>query len=35
MTSLDWPPYSGENLRENGYSIAIAREAFSAMGYES
>ncbi|MYM58124.1 transporter substrate-binding domain-containing protein [Vibrio sp. OCN044] len=34
MTSLDWPPYSGENLRENGYSIAIAREAFSVMGYE-
>ncbi|NOH71090.1 amino acid ABC transporter substrate-binding protein [Vibrio pectenicida] len=34
MTSLDWPPYSGENLRENGYSIAIAREAFSVMGYD-
>lgn len=34
MTSLDWPPYSGENLEENGLSIAIARDAFAAMGYE-
>ncbi len=34
MTSLDWPPYSGEELAENGVSIAIAREAFAVMGYE-
>ncbi|NVD06309.1 amino acid ABC transporter substrate-binding protein [Vibrio sp. JPW-9-11-11] len=34
MTSLDWPPYSGEALPENGLSVAIAREAFAAMGYE-
>lgn len=34
MTSLEWPPYSGEELDENGLSIAIAREAFSVMGYE-
>ena len=34
MTSLDWPPYSGETLVENGLSVAIAREAFAVMGYE-
>ncbi|MBE3667963.1 ABC transporter [Vibrio navarrensis] len=33
LTSLEWPPYSGANLPENGYSVAIAREAFLAMGY--
>tara|TARA_Y100001956_G_C4112876_1_gene183348 strand:- start:945 stop:1688 length:744 start_codon:yes stop_codon:yes gene_type:complete len=34
MTSLEWPPYSGETLADNGLSIAIAREAFAIMGYE-
>lgn len=34
MTSLDWPPYSGESLIDNGLSVAVAREAFAAMGYE-
>lgn len=34
MTSLDWPPYSGESLSDNGFSVAIARAAFSTMGYE-
>jgi len=34
MTSLNWPPYSGEEIEENGLSVAIAREAFAAMGYE-
>ncbi|CAM2952570.1 substrate-binding periplasmic protein [Vibrio neptunius] len=34
MTSLEWPPYSGADLPENGYSVAVAREAFSVMGYE-
>lgn len=34
MTSLDWPPYSGESLAENGFSVEIARAAFAAMGYE-
>ncbi|MCG9598047.1 transporter substrate-binding domain-containing protein [Vibrio sp. Isolate25] len=34
MTSLEWPPYSGTDLPENGYSVAVAREAFAAMGYE-
>jgi polar amino acid transport system substrate-binding protein len=34
MTSLNWPPYSGEDLAENGVSIAIARAVFSELGYE-
>ncbi|MCG9684256.1 transporter substrate-binding domain-containing protein [Vibrio sp. Isolate23] len=34
MTSLEWPPYSGTDLPENGYSVAVAREALAAMGYE-
>lgn len=34
MTSLNWPPYSGEELIEQGVSVAIAKEAFAAMGYQ-
>lgn len=34
MTSLDWPPYSGESLIDKGFSVVVAREAFAAMGYE-
>lgn len=34
MTSLDWPPYSGESLVDQGFSVVVAREAFAAMGYE-
>ncbi|MEZ8100318.1 substrate-binding periplasmic protein [Vibrio bivalvicida] len=34
MTSLEWPPYSGEELEGYGLSVAVAREAFAAMGYE-
>ncbi|EGA71281.1 conserved hypothetical ABC transporter protein [Vibrio sinaloensis DSM 21326] len=34
MTSLEWPPYSGAKLAENGLSVAIAREAFAVMGYD-
>lgn len=34
LTSLDWPPYSGESLKNNGASVAVAKEAFKAMGHE-
>lgn len=34
FTSLEWPPYSGENLRGQGASVAVARAAFEVMGYE-
>jgi polar amino acid transport system substrate-binding protein len=34
LTSLDWPPYSGASLSEQGASVAVARAAAKAMGYE-
>lgn len=33
LTSLDWPPYSGKALAEQGASVAVAKAAFAAMGY--
>lgn len=33
LTSLEWPPYSGKDLPQQGTSVAIARKAFAAMGY--
>ncbi len=34
LTSLDWPPYSSKSLDQQGASVAVAKEAFKAMGYE-
>lgn len=34
LTSLEWPPYAGRDLPQQGTSIAIAREAFAEMGYQ-
>lgn len=34
LTSLHWPPYSGEALNQQGTSVAIAKAAFKAEGYE-
>ncbi|MCL1091777.1 transporter substrate-binding domain-containing protein [Shewanella profunda] len=34
LTSLFWPPYSGQQLVEQGVSIAVARAAFNAMGHQ-
>jgi len=34
LTSLDWPPYSGKALTEQGASVAVAKAAFKAMGHE-
>lgn len=34
LTSLDWPPYSGKDLPNQGASIAVAKAAFEAMGYK-
>jgi polar amino acid transport system substrate-binding protein len=34
LTSLDWPPYSSKSLPEQGASVAVAKAAFKAMGYE-
>lgn len=34
MTSLLWPPYSGQNLPQQGVTIAAAQTIFKDMGYE-
>ncbi|MBN2885399.1 MAG: transporter substrate-binding domain-containing protein [Chromatiaceae bacterium] len=34
MTSLEWPPYSGESLPDQGVNIAVAQAAFKAMGHD-
>lgn len=34
LSSLEWPPYTGEGLPEGGASIKVAKAAFAAMGYE-
>ena len=34
LTSLDWPPYSGNELKNQGASVAVAKAAFQAMGHE-
>jgi len=33
LTSLEWPPYSGQDLPNQGASIAVAKAAFEAMGH--
>lgn len=34
LTSLDWPPYTGTELKDQGASVVVAKAAFAAMGYE-
>lgn len=34
LTSLEWPPYTGEKLSAQGVSVMVAQEAFKAMGYD-
>lgn len=34
FTSLEWPPYTGKQLHEQGASLAVAKRVFTAMGYE-
>jgi polar amino acid transport system substrate-binding protein len=34
ITSLDWPPFSGENLPEGGAGIAVLRAALKAEGID-
>lgn len=33
LSSLEWPPYTGKYLSENGESAKIVRKAFASMGY--
>ncbi|GGD53288.1 substrate-binding periplasmic protein [Lacimicrobium alkaliphilum] len=34
LTSLEWPPYSGKKLINQGASVAVAKAAFASMGHE-
>lgn len=34
LTSLEWPPYTGEAVPQQGASMAVVEAAFEAMGYE-
>lgn len=34
LASLEWAPYSGKNLKQQGASAAVAKAAFKAMGHE-
>ena len=34
LTSLDWPPYTNESLKERGASVAVAKAAFEAVGHQ-
>ncbi len=34
LTSLEWPPYAGRSLPEGGASVAVAKAAFKAAGYD-
>ena len=34
LATLEWPPYVGKLLPEQGAAVAVARAAFAAMGYE-
>lgn len=33
LASLEWPPYSGETLKQQGAAAAVIRAAFAAVGY--
>jgi len=33
LASLEWPPYAGEQLPEQGAANAVVRAAFAAMGF--
>lgn len=34
LTTLDWPPYTGSQLPEQGLNGAVIRAAYAAMGYK-
>lgn len=34
LTSLEWPPYAGEAVDQQGASVAVVRAALQAMGYQ-
>lgn len=34
LTSLGWPPYSGQTLLDQGATVEVVRQALGAMGYQ-
>jgi polar amino acid transport system substrate-binding protein len=34
LTSLDWPPFSGESQKDKGAAVAVVQAAFAAVGYK-
>lgn len=34
LTSLEWPPYTGKGIPDNGATASVVRAAFKAVGYE-
>ena len=34
LTSLEWPPYTGSELPQQGASMAVVEAAFDAMGHD-
>lgn len=34
LATLDWPPYIGKTLPDQGYAAAVAREAFKRSGHD-
>ena len=34
LSSIEWPPYTGKKLQEEGESSKLVRAAFAVMGYE-
>ena len=35
LTTLEWPPYYGVSVPENGFFVAIVREAYRRAGFET
>jgi len=35
LVTLDWPPYSGQDLKNKGFTTEIVKAAFKAVGYEA
>jgi polar amino acid transport system substrate-binding protein len=35
LTSLEWPPFTGEHLKDQGTNTVVVKAAFKAMGYSA
>ena len=34
LTTLEWPPYEGDSLKDKGAHVVVIRAALAAVGYE-